>query len=240
MSKKCKCGTTFSVWSPWNMWIELWSGWSGRRWIFQFENTIDRHLKASSCYKTFSGNAPSGTGQGPLLLKTFSPTSSSIPHPLTGEDSEKQFPFQMCQSAYMSGALVICESCWSEPGTAPGTARLVWVCSTSTLTPTKQQQPNHSVPSSFLISITPKNFYWHFANATPRRTATSKTDFMAQQILENIIIMQVNICLPNGSIRGKSSAASVGMTMNNKTSDDIRKCGDLCWRWCCKCSSMQL
>lgn len=42
--------------------------------------------------------------------------------------------------------------------------------------------------------------------------------------------MDVNICLPNGSIRVKSSAASVGMTMNSKTSDDIRKCGDLCWR----------
>ena len=47
-------------------------------------------------------------------------------------------------------------------------------------------------------------------------------------LYENVHAYHDNICLPNGSIRVKSSAANVGMTMNSKTSDDIRKCGDLC------------
>lgn len=70
MSKKCKCETTVSVMLPpidslspvltlrgrAEMCVELWSGRVERSERFSNSKTqFDRHLKASSCYRTFSG-----------------------------------------------------------------------------------------------------------------------------------------------------------------------------------------
>lgn len=74
------------------------------------------------------------------------------------------------------------------------------------------------------------------ANAAPESSRCFKIHEHQQDRVQH----SVYICLPNGSIRGKSSAASVGITMSSNTSVDIRKCGDLCCKWCCNCSSMQL
>lgn len=51
----------------------------------------------------------------------------------------------------------------------------------------------------------------------------------------------IYICLPNGSMRGISSATSDGIIINSITTDVILKCGWYsCCRWCDLCITMQL
>lgn len=134
------------------------------REISNSKTHFNRHLKASSCY-TVETLSP-GRSRTIIVKIFFSPFALS----------RAVFDSKMCQSAYMSLALVI------YIGALPVHRFRQSDSETATLATFLEYENSHQIffPSSFLISISRKIFIDIPPNVL--RSATSKMDFMAQQI----------------------------------------------------------
>lgn len=228
MSEKCKCGATFSVCAlktvcrimrrlvgsvVWACNIETVPPPFKRFKLLQWSLCRSRTIIVRNFY-------PSSIcfGQRASLQSGFH--SKCVKSPI--RQSHWQFP--EARSGWRGSNLFECAICFST--LSPST--------TSAAAKRQQTPPSRSV-------VAPKTLS---ALLPMQRSKTvskeSFTNSLVRKGHHQCHAMWSIICLPNGSIRGKSSAASVGMTMKSSTSDDIRKCGDLCWSWFCKCSSMQL